>query len=94
MVVDDRKELLDRAEIMNRVYNRDVVQLDADISRLERLLAKEELGRNSSAFLSLDNVFINFQRFWISIFKTIFLFLNDIPKFSLQYSIVRRSRPK
>ena len=43
MVVDDRKELLCRAEIMNRVYLRDIAELDADISRLERLLAKEEL---------------------------------------------------
>ena len=61
MVVDDRKELLDRAVIMNRVYNRDVVNLDADISRLERLLAKEELSRSSPAFVSLDNVYSTFQ---------------------------------
>uniref|UniRef100_A0A0P5B4G1 Metabotropic GABA-B receptor subtype n=1 Tax=Daphnia magna TaxID=35525 RepID=A0A0P5B4G1_9CRUS len=41
MVVDDRKELLTRAEIMNRVYLRDIAKLDAEIQRLDRILAKE-----------------------------------------------------
>lgn len=54
MVVDDRKELLGRAEIMNRVYLRDISNLDADINRLERLLAKEEL--NSTCVEKLDHV--------------------------------------
>ena len=57
MVVDDRKELLCRAEIMNRVYLRDIANLDADISRLERLLAKEELNSTCPTPAEmLDNV--------------------------------------
>jgi uncharacterized tellurite resistance protein B-like protein len=41
MVMDDRKELLARAEIMNRVYQRDITNLDSEIERLERILTKE-----------------------------------------------------
>lgn len=41
MVMDDRKELLARAEIMNRVYQRDISNLDSEIQRLERILTKE-----------------------------------------------------
>ena len=39
--MDDRKELLARAEIMNRVYQRDISNLDTEIQRLERILTKE-----------------------------------------------------
>ena len=39
--MDDRKELLARAEIMNRVYQRDITNLDSEIERLERILTKE-----------------------------------------------------
>ncbi len=52
MVVDDRKELLTRAEIMNRVYLRDIAKLDAEIQRLERILAKEL----NSSVSTLDDV--------------------------------------
>ena len=41
MVMDDRKELLNRAEIMNRVYLRDIAKLDSEIQRLERILNRE-----------------------------------------------------
>ena len=41
MVMDDRKELWHRAEIMNRVYQRDIAKLDSEIQRLERILTKE-----------------------------------------------------
>lgn len=52
MVVDDRKELLTRAEIMNRVYLRDIAKLDAEIQRLDRILAKEF----NSSVSTLDDV--------------------------------------
>lgn len=39
--MDDRKELWHRAEIMNRVYQRDIAKLDSEIQRLERILTKE-----------------------------------------------------
>lgn len=52
MVVDDRKELLTRAEIMNRVYLRDIAKLDADIQQIERILAREI----SSSVSTLDDV--------------------------------------
>lgn len=52
MVVDDRKELLTRAEIMNRVYLRDIAKLDSEIQRLERILAKEV----NSSVSTLDDV--------------------------------------
>lgn len=55
MVVDDRKELLTRAEIMNRVYLRDIAKLDAEIQRLERILAKEL----NSSVSTLDDVRYN-----------------------------------
>lgn len=52
MVVDDRKELLTRAEILNRVYLRDVAKLDAEIQRLERVLARD----HNSSVSTLDDV--------------------------------------
>lgn len=54
MVVDDRKELLTRAEIMNRVYLRDIAKLDAEIQRLDRILAKEF----NSSVSTLDDVIL------------------------------------
>lgn len=50
--MDDRKELFNRAEIMNRVYLRDIAKLDAEIQRLERILAKEL----NSSVSTLDDV--------------------------------------
>lgn len=52
MVVDDRKELMTRAEIMNRVYLKEIAKLDADIQRLERILDREL----NSSVLTLDDV--------------------------------------
>lgn len=37
-VTDDRRELQYRVEVQNRVYKREVAALDAEISKLERLL--------------------------------------------------------
>jgi len=54
MVVDDRKELLTRAEIMNRVYHRDIAKLDAEIEQLERILARPDIN---SSISTLDDVF-------------------------------------
>ena len=53
MIIDDRKELLTRAEIMNRVYLQDIAKLDGDISRLERLLDREI---RQSTVATLDHV--------------------------------------
>lgn len=52
MVVDDRKELLTRAEIMNRVYTRDIAKLDAEIQRIERILDRDL----NSSVSTLDDV--------------------------------------
>ena len=74
MVVDDRKELLTRAEIMNRVYLRDIAKLDAEIQRLERILAKEL----NSSVSTLDDVTI-WELTWVplELFLLIrFLFLS------------------
>jgi len=54
MVVDDRKELLTRAEIMNRVYHRDIAKLDAEIEQIERILARTDIN---SSISTLDDVF-------------------------------------
>ena len=53
MIIDDRKELLTRAEIMNRVYLQDIAKLHGDISRLERLLDREI---RQSTVATLDDV--------------------------------------
>ena len=53
MDIDDRKELLTRAEIMNRVYLQDISKLDGDINRLEKLLDREI---NHTSIATLDNV--------------------------------------
>ncbi|XP_076468400.1 uncharacterized protein LOC143299155 [Babylonia areolata] len=37
-VVDDKKEIFYRAEVQNRVYKREIVELEQEICRLERLL--------------------------------------------------------
>ena len=56
MVIDDRKELLTRAEIMNRVYLQDISKLDVDINRLEKLLDRD-IHHTSIATLDNVNVF-------------------------------------
>lgn len=53
MVIDDRKELLTRAEIMNRVYLQDISKLDGDINRLEKLLDRDI---HHTGIATLDNV--------------------------------------
>lgn len=52
MVIDDRKELLTRAEIMNRVYLQDISKLDVDINRLEKLLDRDI---HHTSIATLDN---------------------------------------
>jgi len=56
MVIDDRKELLTRAEIMNRVYLQDISKLDGDINRLEKLLDRDI---HHTSIATLDNVNIS-----------------------------------
>ncbi|XP_025992091.2 uncharacterized protein LOC105207541 isoform X2 [Solenopsis invicta] len=49
-VIDDRSELLYRAEVQNRVYRREVARLELELARLEKQLAEPvEPSRTSSS---------------------------------------------
>lgn len=63
MVMDDRKELLNRAEIMNRVYLRDIAKLDSEIQRLERILNRE-LHSSVSTLDDVNHRVSSFQLFF------------------------------
>ncbi|XP_055636509.1 gamma-aminobutyric acid type B receptor subunit 2 isoform X2 [Toxorhynchites rutilus septentrionalis] len=52
-VVDDRRELQFRVEVQNRVYKKEIEILDAEIARLEKLLA-ERISRSSSRSSDLN----------------------------------------
>ncbi|XP_053692625.1 gamma-aminobutyric acid type B receptor subunit 2 [Sabethes cyaneus] len=48
-VVDDRRELQFRVEVQNRVYKKEIEVLDAEISRLEKLLAHSSGSSSQSS---------------------------------------------
>lgn len=50
-VTDDRRELQYRVEVQNRVYRKEVAKLDAEISKLEKML--ENLSSTSSSNISV-----------------------------------------
>jgi gamma-aminobutyric acid type B receptor len=47
-VVDDRRELQYRVEVQNRVYRKEMANLDAEIAKLERLLENRSSSTSSS----------------------------------------------
>lgn len=48
-VIDDRKELQYRVEVQNRVYKKEVSKLDAEISKLEKMLETHSSTSSSNA---------------------------------------------
>jgi gamma-aminobutyric acid type B receptor len=48
-VIDDRKELQYRVEVQNRVYKKEVAKLDAEISKLEKMLENHSSTSSSIA---------------------------------------------
>lgn len=50
--VEDRKEIIYRVEVQNRVYRREILVLDNEIKKLEREIANERSDSNRSSGVS------------------------------------------
>lgn len=66
-VLDDRRELQYRVEVQNRVYKKEIANLDAEIKKLEKMLesgtASTTTSSSTSIFAALKVSFISLINF-------------------------------
>jgi gamma-aminobutyric acid type B receptor len=55
-VTDDRRELQYRVEVQNRVYRKEMANLDAEIAKLEKLLENRSSSTSSSQISVIPHV--------------------------------------
>lgn len=59
-VTDDRRELQYRVEVQNRVYRKEMATLDAEITKLERLLENRSSSTSSSQVSMIPHIKVIF----------------------------------
>lgn len=60
-VTDDRRELQYRVEVQNRVYRKEMANLDAEIAKLEKLLENRSSSTSSSQISVIPHIKVIFQ---------------------------------
>jgi hypothetical protein len=55
-VTDDRRELQYRVEVQNRVYRKEMANLDAEIAKLERMLENRSSSTSSSQVSMIPHI--------------------------------------
>lgn len=86
-VLDDRRELQYRVEVQNRVYKKEIANLDAEIKKLERMLESGTASTTTSSSNSIFNalkvrlnicIIISDNKYQNTGFSTIFKFQKNV----------------
>lgn len=95
-VLDDRRELQYRVEVQNRVYKKEIANLDSEIKKLERML---ESGTASTRTSSSTSIFAAFKvrqdsKIYETFSKNYFLGVHNFHSFILFFFFYSTSSPK